>query len=147
MHSNYQLTITRQDVLDQFTIAEPLPETMSTAPPLSLSEGSPSGSKLQTESNIHSAKEETAFREAWHKMIIQDLEGGGSEGKGTELDAFLRQGEDDFPTKGKRKSSEKGAIVEEDPFQQAIRQAMEKLQDSDDALKVRRPILFYFRQH
>jgi peroxin-19 len=101
-------------------------------------ESGPLGSEPQTESDTQA--QDTAFREAWNKMIIQDLEG---DGKGNGLGTLLGRRddtEDDAHTTEQKKHSgdEKQKMPEaEDPFQKAIRQAMEKLQDSDDTLKVR----------
>ena len=136
------MTITRQDALDQFTIHEPLPQRKSIVHHLSSSESGPSGSKPQPdESEKQPADAEATFLEAWYKMIIQDLEG---EAKGKGLDTFPRQGDnpEDVNNKEERKPSEveeQKMHEEEEPFQKAIRQAMEKLQDSDDTLKVRMP--------
>ena len=110
-------------------------ETMMRA----LSGEDPSCSSKDTDaSGSDTRARDVAFREAWDKMLIEDLEGGG---KGNGLDTFLGRGDD--PEKEAVENTESAgggaeqAEVEEDPFQKAIRQAMEKLQDSDDSLKVR----------
>lgn len=101
-------------------------------------ESAPSGSNPPTESDTQS--QDAAFRDAWNKMIIQDLEG---DGKGNGLNTFLGLGDDVEEearvTEHQRTSAsekQKGVAEAEDPFQKAIRHAMEKLQNSDDTLKV-----------
>jgi Pex19 protein family len=99
------------------------------------SAGVPSGSEPQAQTDGESLEADAAFREAWYKMIIQDLE----DGKGDGLGALLDNPEGDAHTKEQRRSStdEKQKMPEaEDAFQKVIRQAMDKLQDSDDTLKV-----------
>lgn len=94
---------------------------------------------LGTESQPESQAQDAAFREAWNKMIIEELEG---DGKGNGLGTLLGRKDDTeanahtttqkIPSKDENEKMPEG----EDPFQKAIRQAMEKMQDSDDTLKV-----------
>ncbi|KAF8513055.1 Pex19 protein family-domain-containing protein [Gautieria morchelliformis] len=121
------------DVLDQFTKPEVPPQTKPTAPAPS-SASVPSGSEPQAQTDAELRGADSALREAWYKMIIQGLEDGKGDGLGALPDNPGR----DAHTKeqsGSLKDEKQNMPEADDPFQKAIRQAMDKLQDSDDTLK------------
>jgi hypothetical protein len=94
-------------------------------------------------------KDEAEFKKAWEKMLVGELNGSG-EGGGGGIDDETLDGI--FGLKdlggagagagagGAAKGKEK---VAEDEFQKKIKQAMEKLKDSDDSAKVRNTLLSF----
>ncbi|KAF8528455.1 Pex19 protein [Hysterangium stoloniferum] len=86
-------------------------------------------------------EESKALVEAWERMIIQDLEGGGKGNTLTPDPSDISKGKERQPTSSSSAPSSSSAAnptpatAPDDAFQKAIRQAMEKIQDSDDALK------------
>lgn len=82
--------------------------------------------------NMDEMKAAKEMRDNWEKMIIEDLEAGE---RGNSLPTSSGPS---GSTKSQSTSKEKSNIdsaSDEDPFQKAIRQAMDKLKSSDDALK------------
>lgn len=81
--------------------------------------------------NPEEAKAMKEIKDNWEKMLIEDLEG---DGRGNSLFAA---GSSSGSVAGQPTSKETMSSADkEDPFQKVIRQAMEKLKSSDDALKV-----------
>lgn len=92
-------------------------------------QGLPADKDMNTD-EIKAARE---MRDNWEKMLIEELEAGE---RGNSLSTSSGTS---GSTKNQSTSKEKGKIDSasgEDPFQKAIRQAMDKLKSSDDALKV-----------
>jgi len=86
-------------------------------------------------------EETKALRETWERMIIQDLEGDGKGNALTPDPSDMSKGKEKKSTSSSSAPSSSSAAkpapatAPDDAFQNAIRQAMEKIQDSDDALK------------
>ncbi|KIM28155.1 hypothetical protein M408DRAFT_329535 [Serendipita vermifera MAFF 305830] len=74
------------------------------------------------------AKQAEALRKAWEQLLVEDLEGADDEA--------MEPAADSKPKAAKAaESSKDGASKTEDEFQKAVKQAMEKLKESDDSSK------------
>jgi len=72
------------------------------------------------------------FHEAWEKMVIEDLE---ADGRGNDLLPVKPVPSGDDSKQKEKLPSDASGNGKEDPFQRAIRQAIDKLHDSDETLK------------
>jgi peroxin-19 len=92
------------------------------------------GSKPSAEPvDPEAAKQAEALRKAWEQLLVEDLEG-------EEEDALMATPAVASGSKPKPKSTESSkepTSKVEDEFQNAVKQAMEKLKESDDSSKVR----------
>jgi peroxin-19 len=80
-------------------------------------------------------KQAEALRKAWEQLLVEDLEGEEEEDTYMATPA-VASGSKPKAAKSTESSKESTSKVE-DEFQKAVKQAMEKLKESDDSSKVR----------
>ena len=80
------------------------------------------------------AKQAEALRKAWEQLLVEDLE--GEEEDEHMATTGVASGSKPKAAKSTESSKESTSKVE-DEFQKAVKQAMEKLKESDDSSKVR----------
>jgi hypothetical protein len=104
-------------------------------------------SKSSEQGELHLSEQERKFRKLWEEMLVDGMNGKEDSQAGQELDSLLRDaynasepGSSESikgpPTSASKPANSSNPPSNVDPFQSAIRQAMEKLKSSDDTLKV-----------
>lgn len=78
------------------------------------------------------------LRKAWEKLLVEDLEADP---------ASSLEGISGLPGPSSTKAPASDSTAAEDTFQRAVKQAMEKLKESDDTIKVQTGLLRWHFSH